>query len=564
MTILTLNRKELEEKTGKLTPEIEEKITMMGSPVEKSNEEEIQIEVFPNRPDLLSLQGFSRSFLQYLGKSKPQTYKIKKPEKDYRVIIDKSVKEVRPFTQCAIIKGLKLNDKKIKEIIDIQEKLHMTIGRKRKKIAIGIYPLEKISLPIKYLAKKPEEIKFIPLESPGLKEMNARQILRNLPTGREYAHLLENLETFPVFIDNNNEVLSLPPIINSYKTGKITQETKEVFIECSGFNKEYLKKTLNIIVCALADMGGDIYSMEIQEGWSKEISPDLNPEELEFRIQDINKTLGLELTEKEVTKYLAKMGIDCKTSKSILIALIPQYRTDILHWIDLAEEVALAYGYDNFIPELPKISTIGLESNQAKIKKTITEILSGLGLLECSSFHLSTKKDIKKMNYTMKNEEFIELEDSKTEYEVLRNDLMSNLLKIFSENSDSQYPQKIFEIGKVFSLDKEKETGINEKENLCIGITQENANFTEIKQVLDYLFKMIQKTYEIKQGEHIGMIPGRCGEILIDNKSIGHIGEIHPRVLKNWKLKMPLAILEINLDWLLNNQEETGSSNHSQ
>ncbi len=550
MTILTLNKKELEKKIGKITKQTEEAITMMGTPVEEITNKEISVEVFPNRPDLLSLQGFSRSLLQYLGKSKPAQYKINKPEKDYKVKIEKSVKPVRPFTACCIVKGLKLDDEKIKEIIDIQEKLHLTIGRKRKKVAIGIYPMEKIKLPIRFIGADPDKLKFIPLEMD--KEMSGRQILSRHPAGRDYAHLLGGYETYPFFIDADNKVLSMPPIINSHETGKITEKTKDIFIECSGFNLPYLKKTINILAAVFYDMGGKIHAMEIEDSKSF-ISPDLEPEKLEFNIRDINKTLGLELLEKEIKKLLEKMGIEMQNEKNKTIALIPAYRTDILHWIDLAEEVALAYGYDNFKEEIPKISIIAEEDKTSRIKKTISSILSGLGLLETSSFHLSTKDDIKKMHYDFKD--FIEVIDSKTEYNVLRIDLLTNLLKILSENSDSAYPQKIFESGIAFEKDSENktETGIKENQKLAIALADESVNFTEIKQILDYLFKMIDKEYKIKETEHLGFISGRAGEIIINNQSIGIIGEIHPRVLRNWKIKMPVSALEIDLGFLIDN-----------
>jgi len=545
MTILTLNKKQLENKIGEITPELEEKISMFGTPVEEITETEISIEIFPNRPDLLSLQGFTRAITSFLKKTQQTNYKPEKPEKDYKVIVDKSVKRVRPFTVCAIIKNLELNNNKIKELIDIQEKLHASYGRNRKKLAIGIYPLEQIKLPITYLALPPEQIKFTPLESN--KEMTGKQILSQHPTGREYAHLLKDAKVFPIFKDANNEILSMPPIINSQKTGKITETTKEVFIECSGFNFEYLKKTINIIVTALADMGGKIYSMEIKDKKSF-ISPDLGPEKMPFSIENINKTLGLTLNEKEIKTLLEKMGIT--TEKNI--ALIPPYRTDILHEIDLAEEVAIAYGYDKFIPEIPDISTIGKEDKTAILKKKISDILVGLNLLEISTYHLSTKeKQFKKLSIKDFKNQMIEVEDSKTENNILRNSLLAQSIQILSKNSDAEYPQKIFELGKVFSHSNSSETQIGEKENLCISLCHEKANFTEIKQILDYLTRMLNIKYELKETEHPSFIKGRCGEIIINNESIGIIGEINPTVLRNNKIKMPVASMEIEIKKLI-------------
>ncbi len=542
MTILTLNRAELEKKVGKITKELEEKISMMGTPIETVTDDEVAVEVFPNRPDLLSLQGFSRALLQYLGKKGITNFKVNPPEKDYKVVIDKSVKKVRPYTVCAIVKGLHFDDEKIKEIVDIQEKLHMTLGRNRKKIAIGIYPLEKIKLPIRYLAKKPNEIKFIPLEMN--KELTGAQILRQHPNGRNYAHLLQDADVYPIFIDAEDKILSMPPIINSHDTGKISDKTKDVFIECSGFSLPYQKKVINMLTTVLADMGGKIFAMEIQDPEGNFVSPDLEPEKMEFKIDDVNKMLGLDLSEKEIKKYLERMGVGYEKGAG----LVPAYRADVLHWVDLAEDVAIAYGYDKFEPEIPEIATIAEEDRDAVVKRKIGEILAGAGLLECLSFHLCKKRDVKKMHYDFKD--FIEVEDSKTDYTVLRIDLLSNLMKIFSENSDASYPQKIFEVGRVFSKG-DSETGILEDEKLAVALSGESVNFTDIKQVLDYLFRMLDEEYSVEEVENNNFIPGRVAKVVVDGRDVGFIGEVAPRVLKNWKLKMPVACFEIDLGLLM-------------
>lgn len=546
MTTITLNRKEIERELGNLDDKLQERITSAGIEVDFLSEEELTIDITPNRTDLLSTQGFVRYMRNYLGKGKISDYKIK--PSNYEVIIDKSVKSVRPLTVCAVVKNLNLNNQRIKDIIDIQEKLHNTLGRKRKKLAIGVYPLEKIKFPIKFIAKKSQEIKFRPLEFP--KEINGLQILSQHPTGRDYAKLLEGLDKFPIFIDSNEQILSMPPIINSHETGRIDENTKGVFIECSGFNKYYLEKSLNILVSALADMGAEIYSVKIKDR-EISLSPNLERQKLGFKIEDINKTLGLELKEKEIGELLKKMDVEIKKEGKDLFALIPSYRTDVLHWVDIAEDIAIAYGYENFIPEIPRISTIAEEDKTSIKKRVIGNILSGINFLEVSSLHLNTKEEIKKLRESFK--EFIELEDSKTEYSVLRIDLLTNLIKIFSENSDSFYPQKIFEMGRIFEIDKENktETGIKEKELLSIAICEDKTDFTQIKQVLDYLFKMLGKEYEIEETENEIFIPGRVGKILLNNEEIGSIGEIHPRCLKNWKIDFPIGALELDLEKII-------------
>jgi len=556
MAVVILNKKELKKLVGNLSDEkIDETLSMFGTAVERISQEEVEVEVTPNRPDMLSQQGLFRALSSYLNK-KPglKKYQVNKPEKNYLVKIDKSVKEVRPFTACAIIKNLKFNDEKIKEIIDIQEKLHSTLGRNRKKVAIGIYPLETITLPIKYEARKPENIKFIPLESD--KEMTGLQILQQHPTGRDYAHLLEGKDKFPVFVDSKNEILSMPPIINSHKTGKITEKTTSVFIECSGFDFPILSKTLNILVTILADMGGKIYQMNLDYG-KKELTPNLTPEKMKISIDNINKLLGLQLKEAEIKKLLERMGYNYNSNKKEVE--IPAYRTDIMHEVDIIEDVAIAYGYDKLVPEIPntskskdfdshqksmisEIPRIGEESKKEGIKRKISEILTGSGLLELSTLHLLTKEDLKKA----KIKEAIEVEESKSDYKFLRPNLLIPAIKILSENIDSEYPQKVFELGVCFEKDETQETGIKEKDKLVIALTP--SNFTELKQILEYMARMLSLEFKIEETEKEGFIEGRVGKIIFNKKDIGVIGEIHPSLLKSWHLKMPLVCLELDLE----------------
>jgi len=299
---------------------------------------------------------------------------------------------------------------------------------------------------------------------------------------------------------------------------------------------------LNILITTFAEMDGKIYQMELNYK-NKQITPDLTPEKNKISLENTNKLLGLDLNEKKLKECLEKMGHSYDKGK----VESPAWRTDILHEVDLIEDVAIAYGYENFEAEIPEISTIGEENPYETIKRKISNILTGLGLLEVSNYHLTNSKDqFTKMGIPEKNQKgLIEVEESKTEFNILRNDLTHYLLKIFSENSDSEYPQKIFETGRVFNLDNEK---IKESEKLSCAIAP--GNFTELKQILEYLGRMLNKRFEIKESENFPshFIDGRCAEILFEDNSIGFLGEIHPRILKNWKIKMPVSLFEMDLE----------------
>lgn len=543
MPSITLNRKVFEKLVGKKLPDeqLKDRISMLGTDLEDVNQNEIIVEIFPNRPDLLSEQGFARAFSSFIGvRPGLRSYSVNKTTD--RVIIEPSVNNIRPFTACAVIKNLKFDDEKIKEIIQIQEKLHITYGRNRKKCAIGVYPLEKISFPIRYLAEEPNQIKFQPLESD--REMTGLQILSQHKAGREYGHLLEGLEKFPIFIDANDQILSMPPIINSHQTGKISETTTDVFIECSGFDYETLRKCLNIIVTALADMGGEINSLELLYPRTTYLSPDLEPEEMKISLGYVNKILGLNLEEKQLQKYLEAMGYGYKNKK----VLVPAYRADILHQIDLVEDIAIAYGYENFESEIPQVATIGQEDPFEKFLNKIRIILAGFKLQEIKTYHLMAKEELnQKMNLDLPP---IPLKNALGDYNHLRNWLIPSGLKVLSENQHHDYPQNIFEIGTVFKKDQETETGVKESQRVSILLCHEKTDYTEVKQILDALFHALDKEYSIKETEHSSFIPGRVGRISVQDKELAYLGEINPGVLTNWSLNMPVAALEINLSEL--------------
>jgi phenylalanyl-tRNA synthetase beta chain len=529
MANIKFPRKEFEKSLGKpINPEIERKISLFGTPLESLTSEEIEIEIFPNRPDLLSLQGYIRSFKSFLVKSSGLIkYGLHAPQKNYSVRIDPSVNPVRPYTVCAIVKNLFFNEKKIKEIVDLQEKLHVTIGRNRKKVALGIYPLEKIKLPIRYTTKKPTEIKFIPLDAK--REMNAAQILRTHPKGKEYAELLKGKDKYPIFIDSGNKILSMPPVINNEETGKVTHSTREVFIEVSGYDLHLLNKVLNIVVTSLAEMGGKIYQMNLHytSPNKKLITPNLDTQKTKISLENVNKLLGLNLKKPDLQKLLEKMGHNYKKSTNTVET--PSWRTDILHEVDLIEDVAIAYGYENFVPKIPDIATTGEETKHSKLQSKISETLVGLGILEISSYHLIKEDEAKKISLP-KNQK-IELEESKTEYKILRPNLLIPVLRILSENKDNEYPQNIFEIGTIFKKNDKLDTQIKEKTNLIIALTP--GNFTEAKQHLDYLFRSLKLSYKLQETTNLALIDGRTGAIFLNNKPIGYLGEVHPQTLRS-------------------------------
>ena len=545
MPTVILNKNVFEKLVGKKLPieKLKERISMLGTDLEGIEGNEIQVEVFPNRPDMLSEQGFARALSSFIGvKTGLRKYDVKKSGE--KIIIDKSV-TMRPYTACALVKNITFTDEKIKEIMQIQEKLATTHGRNRRKSAYGIYPSDSINFPVHYIAKKPKDVKFKPL---GLnKEIVASEVITKHPKGKEYAYLTEGWEKYPFFIDSKDNVMCMLPFTNSEDTGKVDENTKNVFIECSGVDLENVKIALNIFTTMLADMGGEIYSIDIVYPDKTITTPDLTPKKMKIDIDYVNKRLGLSLKEVEMKKLLGNMGYGYEKGS----ALVPAYRADILHPMDLVEDIAIAYGYENFNEEIPKVSTIGQEDKFEVFKRRVAYILTGLGLIETCSYHLINNDDqTKKMEMKL---DCVKLSNPTTEeYNTLRQWMIPCLMNVFKNNKHYEYPQKIFDMGVVFKKNNKTETNAEEFTRIAVATSHNNAEYTEVKQVIDYLFRMLEVEYKIEDYEHESFIPGRVGRVIVNNKKIALIGEVQPKVLENFELNMPVACFELNLTELFN------------
>ncbi len=544
MASVKFSRKEFE-KHIRITEDVKEKINMFGTHIESLTDSEIEVEILPNRPDLLSMQGFIRAVSAFIGKQ-TGLKKYKVASSGEKLIVQKPLPKTWIYAYACIVKGIKFDDEKIKEIIQIQEKLGATLLRSRKKGGIGLYPLNKITFPISFKGMKPDEIKFRPLEYP--ETISGRQIILKHPTGKEYAHLLKDWDVFPVFIDKKGVIMSMPPIINSHDVGKIDENTKDVFIECTGTDPLIIQKALIILITALAEMGGEIYSIEcIQQNGKKTQFPNLTPEKMKISIEKVNTLLGLSFKEKDIEKLLQKMG--CEYKKGVVS--IPAWRTDILDAVDIIEDVAIAYGYKNIIPILPSVDTIGEESDKSIVKNKISDILAGLGLLEISSYHLIKNKETE----LLREEDRVCIQNSKTDYKFLRPNLLIPALRILRENKDNEYPQRIFEIGTVFAFGRNSQTGIKESENLIIIATP--ASFTDMKQILEYLMRALALAYNLKESSNELLIEGRTASIMFKDEDIGYFGEMHPETLRSHGLKLPCAVIEISLESLMKERDSS-------
>jgi len=546
MAVVEFSLQELEKLVGKtLTKnDIENIIPMIGCPLEKREGDKLFYEIFPNRPDLLSIEGFSRAMRYFLGVTKKKTEYKTKPSK-IKLTVEKSVKSVRPYVVCAVVRDVKITEEVLISLIQMQEKIHDTFGRKRKKIAIGIHDLDKVNPDFVYKTVKPEEISFVPLDMK--KKMNMKEILKNHPKGKDYAHLVENHKKWPIILDKNNNVLSFPPIINGELT-RVTEKTKNLFIDITGTHEISINQALNILVGSFAERGFKIETVDVIDK-KKIVTPDLEYSQIRVNLDYVNKLLDLNLKKDDFSSIIQKMGLYVeKSSENSCNVLIPSYRIDIMHEIDVVEDVAIGMGYQQFQPRLPKVPTISERLKKNEEKNLLRDVMIGSGFQEVITMLLTNDhNEFIKMN--VKENDVCRILNSVTkECSICRKSILPSMLRVLAQNKHVEYPQSIFEIGECVVLDDKKETGTRNVRNLCAAISDVQVSYEDISSNLDALFRNLGIKYTLKKTEHPSFISGRVAEIIVSGKSIGIIGEIHPIVLNNWNLEKPIAAFEIDVE----------------
>jgi phenylalanyl-tRNA synthetase beta chain len=504
-----------------------------------------------NRPDVWNVEGLTRALRGFLGlETSPREYKVGKSLVE--IFVDERLGNIRPYIGCAIIKGVKLTDAVIRGFMHMQDKLDQSYGRNRQRTSIGLYDYDLIKPPLSYSVAKPTAISFVPLGFDN--KMSLKEILKKHPKGLEYGHIVSRHPVYPILLDAERKVLSFPPIINSNDLGRITDQTRNILVEVTGTMHETVLNTVKIVTLSLIDRGGKAHSAIVHYPMEKQTvrTPDFEAKSMDLNVAYANKVLGLDLTARQIAKLLPKGDFSVeKASGDKVTVKIPCYRVDVMHQVDLIEDVAIAYGYDRIKPLWRRKPTTGGMRPEQGLLDVARELMVGLGFQEILTYTLTNPENLfARMN--CKKERVVELANPKVQtLTCLRNWLLPSLMEFLSNNLSVEYPQRIFELGKVTLLDDKQETRTRDEERLAATVCHPSASFSEIKSALDALFMNLGVEWQIKEAKHPSFIDGRVGNIMINGEKVGIIGEVHPKVLETWKLENPAVAFEIDIEKIL-------------
>jgi phenylalanyl-tRNA synthetase beta chain len=471
-------------------------------------------------------------------------YEVAPPQVELRV--DPSVMDVRPVIACAVIRNIIFDDDSIASLMDFQEKLHLTVGRKRKKVSIGVHDMRYLVSPYTYKGADPKATRFEPLA--GDREMDMDEILAEHPKGVDYAWILEGKKRFPLIVDAEDQVLSFPPIING-TVSQVREDTSDLFLDVTGLDEAACMYSLRILATMLAERGGRIEAVRVVYPDGEVVMPDLDPIPRSVPLSDIMPWTGLELTGEEAARALQIMGFDAQVSPDgeDLDLMVPPWRMDILHDVDIAEDVSIGFGYERVRGVLPDVHTIGHDLPDEDIRRKAHTAFMGRGFSEVMNFVLSSEEEQYLLMGIEGPEGVTRIINPITEhYTIVRTHLVPDLLTYLGRNTHHDYPQEVYEVGTVIL------EGRNHLRTAAVSC-HAKAGFTAAKSLTEGVLRDLGHTGDdvtIEATESPSYIRGRCAMVSVHGKEVGAFGEVNPQVLERFGIAQPTVAVELDLEGL--------------
>ncbi|KAL5723425.1 phenylalanine--tRNA ligase [Ranunculus cassubicifolius] len=547
--------------------------------VEGDEEVIYKIEVPANRYDLLCHEGIVQALRVFKGLDDMPKYTVSDIpiESMVKMHVKAETSKIRPFVVCAVLRDITFDEASYKSFIDLQDKLHQNICRRRTLVAIGTHDLDTLQGPFTYEALPPTEINFVPLKQ--VKSFRADELMKFYESDmklKKFLHIIEGSPVFPVIYDKNRTVLSLPPIINGAHSA-ISLKTKNVFIECTATDLTKAKIVLNTMVTMFSMYCNKKFEVEpvqvIDAAGKSCVSPDLSDYKLEAPLSEITGRTGIypAPSAEEVIKLLKKMQLRAEQSKSddIITVYAPPTRSDILHACDVSEDLAVAFGYNRIYDLILKqgsrpvtsVATQGRQQRLSQISDAVRSEVALVGFTEVLTWLLCSYNEI----FPMLNRK----DDGKTavivanprgaDFEVLRTTLMPGLLKTVEENNHHPKPIKIFEVGDVVLLDPTNDVGAVNRRHLAALYCGETSGFEEIQALVEWIMTQMNiprvpvgddtgyYIIESKDVEETEYLKGRKGSVILKGKPVGNFGIVHPEVLINFNILLPCSYMELDI-----------------
>lgn len=508
---------------------IESYSSVIGYSFEQS-EGELKVELNPDRADLFSFNTLVRSAEMYFSSTAfPQERAAWKG----RIILKSGALRLRPYVRSFIAEGREIGEY-MEELIDFQEKIHLSVGKDRKKSSIGLHDLDKIKLPVIYDSGNTEDISFETYD--GSMENKASEILRRHSKGSLYGKLIGDISEAPFMFDSDGDVLSMPPVINGIKS-VIEPATKKFFVDITGTDMKATDDTMFLMKHFFSCLGYKTFFTRI-EGLDPKNFALPGMLKLKIRPGRVRKFLNVDMSGTEIAFHLKRMGYIVRNNADSIEINVPSYRIDVMGEADIMEDIAKSFGFNNLKEKELAFKNLPERNISRTHEETLRGILVGAGFQEIMSFFLVPSSFYSVSTY---QGDMRILNPKSQDFSVMRDRLLLGILDFYSRNRNRNYPQNVFEIGEVVLHGKQES-------HVCISIAQPGAAYSSIKRQVEYLFRRIGNfnlTYTPFDSEDL--MEGRSAKMTLSGRDVGLLGEVKPDRLESFGIKVPVALSEINI-----------------
>lgn len=530
-----------------------------------------KIEIPANRYDLLCIEGLAQTLRVFLGLDPPHTSYAVTLSGPPSVFIDvaEETLPVRPFVVGAVLRDIHIDQHVYNSLIDLQEKLHQNICRRRTLVAIGTHDLDTLKPPFSYQALPPSDISFVPLR-PCDAEYTADQLMHVYKEDaqlKKYLHIIKDKPNYPVIYDAKHDVLSMPPIING-NLSRITTATRNMFIECTATDRTKANVVLNIVIAMFSrycerKFVVEPVSIAYHDGTVIQ-TPDLSQPVVTADVDFINRSIGIDIPGQNMVELLARMQLPASCENGVISVRVPIIRSDILHACDIMNDVAVAYGFNEVMERIPDTATIGkqyplnhlsdLIRREGFAQQGYTEVLTWVTVSNAENFDMMQRVDDGTTAVKIGNPKTLEFQECRTS-------LLPGLLKTLRENRKAKMPLRLFEVGDVVLKNPSCEVLACNRRKMAAIYCSTAAGFEIIQGLLDHVMQALGiakrdgngRTWRlnVENCSDDAFMPKRRASIVYNDNVVGALGWIHPQVLSNFALTYPCSAFEVDLETFL-------------
>ena len=548
--------------------DVDHRLPLLGTDIDRCDEEVLDIEIFPNRPDLLSAETLSLAMRGFLH-NQPTLANESLESSGITLSVEPELATIRPVILGAVVRGLDMVDDDemddfIKQLMDHQEKLHFALGRGRRRASIGVHDLTTLKPPFTVKAVERSH-SFIPLAMEHA--MTIDEILASHPKGVDYAHLLDGMEKVPIIEDAEGAVLSFPPIINGVHT-TVQSSTRDLFIDVTGWDRRACESCLMLVALQAKERGGTLQTIQIIDcQGEQEVLPNWTPVHHRVPARLITTILGRELSDDELSNAMLRMGgtytgrspatsDEISTSKSMQFASegedmfgfdMPRWRFDLLHPVDIVEDIAIGHGYEDLGNDVPKAPMNAIPRPDDNLRRRIRTSMQGMGFMQIQSLTLSNDEDqFNRMRWKPFNEITRITNPITLEHTMMRHFLLPGLLRLLATNRHHDLPQSVYELGTVVRDHKNMD-------RLAFLTAERIGGFASIRGRIQAFLRDIgaeNVVIEPLPDNEGPWLAGRSAKILLDGEWVGCFGEIDPSISQIFELLVPLNGAEFDVEAL--------------